>query len=193
VKGIFSDFRHHEMGPAYAELAYDGTLNTVWRTAPLWGVGSGFPWDHDGRSLSLRASVLRHGGEALASREAFASAPASKQDLLLDWLARLVLYDIESLPADIDGDGRISENFFVAGVNTGIERFNAEWLFRTPVQIQGEVLNVDGVLIRSFAAVNLSDAYGLTLTWRQDSDLDGWPDVWDDWPLTPGYKDGINN
>jgi hypothetical protein len=193
IRGVFTDFRHHEMGPAYAELAYDGTLNTVWRTAPLWGVGSGFPWDHDGRSLSLRASILRHGGEAQASRDGFVASSVNTQEQLVDWLGRMVLYDIESLPADIDGDGRISDDFFVAGENTGVERFNAEWLFRTPVQIQGAVVNADGVLIRSFAALNLSDAYGLTLTWRQDSDLDGWPDVWDDAPLSPGYKDGVNN
>ena len=28
-------------------------LDTIWRTPPLWGVGSGFPWGHDGASLTL--------------------------------------------------------------------------------------------------------------------------------------------
>ena len=43
------------------------------------------------------------------------------------------------------------------------------------------------------AARNLRDAYGLGLTLRRDSDLDGWPDAWDHAPFTKGYKDGVNN
>jgi hypothetical protein len=35
------------------------------------------------------------------------------------------VYDIESLPADIDGDGQIALFFSVAGERTGIERLNA--------------------------------------------------------------------
>ena len=74
--------------------------------------------------------------------------------------------------------------------NTGVERFNAEWLFRVPVKIQGMMTNTDGVRVRSFAALNLKSAYGLTLPLRKDSDLDGWPDVWDHAPLKAGYRDG---
>ena len=74
-----------------------------------------------------------------------------------------------------------------------MERFNAEWLFKNPVQIQGDVTNADGVTIRSNAAVNLDQAYGLNLPLRRDTDLDGWPDVWDVAPTTPGYKNGISN
>jgi hypothetical protein len=109
---------------------------------------------------------------------------------LIDFLERLQLYDIETLPADIDGNGVIQKNFVVVGKNTGRERFNAEWLFETPAEIQGNVTNVQGIGIRSFAVENLVEAYGLDLPLRQDSDLDGWPDVWDAAPNTPGFGDG---
>jgi hypothetical protein len=49
------------------------------------------------------------------------------------------------------------------------------------------------VQVRSNAAVNLDAAYGQGLLFRVDSDDDGWPDVWDTAPASPGYKDGANN
>jgi hypothetical protein len=176
--------------PTREEKGFDGSINTVWRTPPLWGVGSGFPWGHDGQSLNLRDVILRHGGEARASRRKFASASPRKQQQLIAFLERLQLYDIETLPADIDGNGVIESDFVVAGKNTGGERFNAEWLFENPAIIQGDVTNVQGITIRSFAIENLVEAYGLDLELRRDSDLDGWPDVWDAAPTTPGFGDG---
>ena len=113
--------------------------------------------------------------------------------MLIDFLRKLVLYDIEELPTDMDGDGSISSNFMVAGKDTGPERFNAEWLFNTPVEIQGMVTNAVGAQIRSFAAVNIDDAYGVDLPFRADDDLDGWPNVWDKAPNQRGYKDGVND
>jgi hypothetical protein len=87
----------------------------------------------------------------------------------------------------------IASHFFVAGMDTGPERFNAEWLFRVPVQIQGPVVNHDGVTITSYAAVNRDAAYGRLLPYRLDTDRDTWPDVWDHAPNAPGFKDGVNN
>lgn len=192
VEGLFTDFRHHDMGEGFEETDFGGNKNRIWRTAPLWGVGSGFPWGHDGKSLTMEAVILRHGGEAKVSRSKWASAPKYVRDWMLTWFGKLQLYDIESLPADIDGDGKIDSRFRVQGQDTGVERFNAEWMFKTPVRIQGRMKNTDGKIVTSFAAVNLSDAYGLALPLRRDSDLDGWPDVWDHAPFTPGYKDGVN-
>lgn len=192
VQGIFTDFRHHQMGNRFAEIDFGGNRNELWRTAPLWGVGDGYPWGHDGQSLTLDDVIRRHGGEARSSRRAYERAPAFARDFLIrNFLEKLVLYDVETLPTDIDGDGRVRSGFRVAGQNTGIERFNPEWLFRTPVRIQGRFTNTDGDRIRSFAATNLSDAYGLTLPLRKDSDLDGWPDVWDAAPFSAGYKNGV--
>jgi hypothetical protein len=192
VEGLFTDFRHHEMGDDFAERGFDGNENRVWRTPPLWGVGSGFPWGHDGRSLTLEDAIRRHGGEAAASAEAFARLGREQRARLVDFLSKLVLYDIESLPGDVDGDGLVGE-LVVQGVNTGTERFNAEWLFETPVRIQGPVLNADGELILSNAAMNLREAYGLDLPLRADADLDGWPDLWDVAPGTPGYRNGVDD
>lgn len=194
VEGLFTDLRHHDMGPAFTELGYDGNLTTKWRTPPLWGVGSGFPWGHDGASLSMRDAILRHGGEGEASRQLFEAANPASQESLISFLDKLVLYDVESLPADINGDSRISSNFVVSTVDTGVERFNAEWLFRRPLRIQGMVTpSKGGAPIRSYAGINIEDAYGLNLPYRQDSDADGWPDVWDQAPNSQGYRDGVNN
>jgi len=192
VQGLFSDLRHHEMGEDLAELGFDGNVNTTWRTPPLWGVGSGFPWGHDGMSLTLEDVILRHGGEASASRIAYLSASPSERDQLIDFLRDLVLYDIWTLPTDIDADGEISNGFYVAGEDTGTEVFNAEWLFKTPLRIQGAFVNSEGDTITSQAGVNIVQAYGLGLPLRRDSDSDGWPDSIDPCPHTAGYKDGCN-
>ena len=193
VVGLFTDLRHHDMGDDFAELAFDGNVNRVWRTAPLWGVGSGFPWGHDGQSLTIDHAIRRHGGAAAASRAAYAQLGDMQRLQLLAFLTKLVLYDIESLPTDVDGDGSIASSFVVQGIDTGVERFNAEWLFQTPVRIQGMVMNSEGLAIRSAAALNMDAAYGLDLPYRRDGDLDGWPDVWDVAPTVRGYRNGRSN
>jgi hypothetical protein len=191
IEGFFSDLLHHDLGSECEELDFSGHNNRMWRTPILWGVGSGFPWMHDGRSLTLHDAILRHGGEARSSRRRYERMSRNQQHRLIEFLEQLQLYDIESLPTDIDGDGQISPNFIVAGVDTGMERFNAEWLFSTPLQIQGDCLNSRGEIIRSFAGVNVDQAYQRNLPLRRDSDLDGWPDVWDRAPAVVGYRDGV--
>jgi hypothetical protein len=193
VQGFFSDLRQHDMGEGFKEIDFGGTINTIWRTPMLWGVGSGFPWGHDGRSLTLEDAILRHGGAAQASKQAWLALPADLRARGLSFLNKLVLYDIETLPTDLDGDQQISSNYFVAGMDTGPERFNPEWLFRVPLQIQGQVNNIQGLPITSFAGMNIDAAYGRNLPLRLDSDGDTWPDVWDHAPLAPGFKDGVQN
>lgn len=193
VQGFFSDLAHHDMGAGFQEIDFGGTINRTWRTPPLWGVGSGFPWGHDGQSLTIEHAIQRHDGDGAASKALWQRAKASQRATLLAFLGKLVLYDVESLPADIDGDNRISSNFMVAGQDTGLERFNAEWLFRVPLRIQGQTVNHDGATIRSFAGRNVIQAYGANLPLRMDTDLDGWPDAWDAAPTTRGYKNGVNN
>lgn len=192
VEGLFTDLRHHDMGERFEEIDFGGNKNRLWRTSPLWGVGSSWPYGHDGQSLTLEDAILRHGGEGAAARAAYVGASESDRAELLSFLSSLRLYDIETLPTDVDGDGQIASNFMVAGMDTGRERFNPEWLFRSPVKIQGLVTNTDGVVVRSFAATNLVDAYGLDLPLRRDTDLDGWPDVWDHAPGQVGYQDGVH-
>ncbi|MEQ1632305.1 MAG: di-heme oxidoredictase family protein [Planctomycetota bacterium] len=191
VPGFFSDLRHHDLGAASQEVDFGGNQNRMWRTPMLWGVGSGFPWMHDGQSLTLEDAIRRHDGEARASRLAFERSSRSHRQRLLAFLGQLQLYDIESLPADIDADGRVAESFVVGGMDTGGERFNAEWLFRTPLRIQGWFQNSDGGMVRSFAGTNIAEAYGQQLSLRLDGDGDGWPDAWDGAPAVPGYRDGV--
>lgn len=176
VRGLYSDLATHDLGPGFREVQFDGSVITRHRTTPLWGVGSTGPYGHDGASLDLDAVIRRHGGEAAAEATAYAALPRHRREALQAFLRGLVLYGIEDLPADIDGDGRIAEHFMVQGQDTGGERLNPEWLFRVPGRIEGEVQAPDGSSVRSLALTNLSEAYGLDLEWLQDRDGDGFPD-----------------
>jgi len=190
VQGLGTDFRHHDMGPAFRDMQYDGVVLTRFRTAPIWGNGHTFPYGHDGRSMTLDEVIRRHGGEAQASRDRYVNASKAEQEAVLAWLRTFVLYPTDQVPCDVDGDGVISDHFVIAGRDTGIERFNPEWLFRVPGQIEGIVRNPDGSYIRSDALVNIEAAYGLTLPGIRDSDRDGFPDILDPCPQTPGWRDG---
>ena len=115
--------------------------------------------------------------------------PAQREQVIA-FLESLVLYQTDQVPADIDGDGLISEHFRVAGQDTGVERLNPEWLFHTPGQIEGATENLHGETITSFALTNLESAYGLELELLRDRDRDGFPDVLDPEPRSAGYRDG---
>jgi hypothetical protein len=190
VRGIYSDFKYHDMGEAFYQMQFDGTVIKKWRTLPLWGVGSTAPYAHDGASLCLDDVIRRHGGEGLASRQKYVALDRKQRRMVLDFLESLVLYSTERVPCDIDGDGKISEHFVVQGIDTGYERFNPEWLFRVPGKIEGPIENVRGEKIISYALVNVRSAYGLDLHFLKDSDGDGFPDVIDPAPFKRGYKDG---
>jgi hypothetical protein len=92
VKNIFTDFKRHDLGPNFYERNYDGTLHEQFMTTPLWGVGSTAPYGHDGRSINLAEVILRHGGEAQESRDAFAKLEAEDQDEVIAFLNQLVLF-----------------------------------------------------------------------------------------------------
>jgi CxxC motif-containing protein (DUF1111 family) len=81
----FTDLLLHDMGEGLADdrPAFTAT-GREWRTAPLWGLGlvakvNGHTFLlHDGRARNAAEAILWHGGEAIASRQAFRSM--SKQD-----------------------------------------------------------------------------------------------------------------
>ncbi|HYT94030.1 MAG TPA: di-heme oxidoredictase family protein [Gemmataceae bacterium] len=191
IRGIYSDFKYHDVGEAFYQMQYDGSIIKKWRTAPLWGVGHTQPYGHDGASLDLDAVIRRHGGEALASRNAYRALSDVERRQVIAFLESMVLYQTDQLPCDLDGDGKIAENFIVQKMNTGIERFNPEWLFRVPGKIEGPVRNVRGERIISHALTNVRQAYGLDLHYLRDSDGDGFPDVIDPAPFKPGFRDGV--
>jgi hypothetical protein len=177
IRGVYSDFTHHDLGPAFHQVQFDGSRVTRFRTAPLWGVGSSAPYGHDGASLDLDEVIRRHGGEAGAEQQAYTSLSDEDRAALIEFLRGLVLYSVDDLPCDLDGDGRIAESFVVAGQDTGIERLNPEWLFRVPGRIEGRVLAPDGAAVRSFALTNVEEAYGAHLEWLADRNHDGLPDA----------------
>ncbi|MCS6849938.1 MAG: hypothetical protein NZ700_02070 [Gemmataceae bacterium] len=190
VRGIYSDFRYHDVGPEFYQMQFDGSIVRQWRTPPLWGVGSTAPYGHDGASLDLDAVIRRHGGEALDSRNAYLALSDEERRQVVCFLQSLVLYQTDQLPCDLNGDGCIDEHFIVQGMDTGVERFNPEWLFRVPGKIEGPIENVRGEKIVSFALTNVRQAYGLDLPLLKDSDNDGFPDVIDPAPHKTGYRDG---
>jgi hypothetical protein len=176
VRGLYSDFRYHDLGPACRQVQFDGSSLTRFRTPPLWGVGSTAPYGHDGSALTLDAVIRKHGGEAVSVTTRYRALGENGQEAILAFLNGLVLYSTEELPADIDGDGRISQHFCVAGRDTGEERLDPQWLFNTPGRIEGPVTAPDGRRIVSFALTNLRQAYGLDLPLCRDRDRDGFPD-----------------
>ncbi len=190
IRGIYSDFKYHDVGPAFYQMQFDGSVVRQWRTTPLWGVGTTAPYGHDGASLDLDSVIRRHGGEALAARRAYTALGETERRQVVSFLESLVLYQTDQLPCDLDGDGRIAEHFIVQGMDTGRERFNPEWLFNVPGKIEGPIKNVRGEDIISFALTNVRQAYGLDLKYLKDSDGDGFPDVIDPAPFKKGYRDG---
>jgi hypothetical protein len=190
IRGVYSDFKFHYMGKEFEQVQFDGSIVKNWKTMPLWGIGTTAPYGHDGASLDLDSVIRRHGGEGKTSRDSYVALSDSDRKLLNCFLQSLVLYQTDQLPTDMNGDGKIDEHFKVQGMDTGIERFNVEWLFKVPVKIEGPVKNGAGVRIISFQPANLRAAYGLDLEFLRDSDGDGFPDVIDPEPLIRGYKNG---
>lgn len=91
---LYSDLLLHDMGDALADNRPDGQASgREWRTTPLWGLrlmrsflnGHSLLL-HDGRARTIEGAILLHGGEALASRNAFAALTQSQKDALLDFV-----------------------------------------------------------------------------------------------------------
>ncbi|AFY77202.1 putative thiol oxidoreductase [Pleurocapsa sp. PCC 7327] len=81
----YTDLLLHDMGEGLADNRPDfKATGTEWRTPALWGIGltqTVLPYSgylHDGRARTLEEAILWHGGEAQASKEAFAKM--SKRD-----------------------------------------------------------------------------------------------------------------
>lgn len=102
VQNIHTDFRRHDLGPAFHEREYDGTIRRQFLTTPLWGVGSTPPYGHDGRSITLTEVILRHGGEAETAREGFASLTSGGQRDIIAFLNSLVLFPPDDTASNLD-------------------------------------------------------------------------------------------
>jgi CxxC motif-containing protein (DUF1111 family) len=102
VRNFFADMKRHDLGPNFAERNYDGTLTTQFITEPLWGVGSTPPYGHDGRSINLREVILRHGGEARNSRNAFNALSENNKAAIFEFLNSLVLFPPDDTASNLD-------------------------------------------------------------------------------------------
>jgi hypothetical protein len=111
VRNIFTDMKRHDLGPNFYERNYDGSYQKLFLTTPLWGVGSTPPYGHDGRSMHLRDVILRHGGEAAAARNLFASLNANRQQDILEFLNTLILFPPDDTASNLDPGDRNTPNF----------------------------------------------------------------------------------
>jgi len=110
IENIFADFRRHDVGPAFHERQYDGSLVTKFMTEPLWGVGSTAPYGHDGRSINLEEVILRHGGEAQESKEAFVKLSQERRGKILEFLKILVLFPPDDTASNLNPGNPGSNN-----------------------------------------------------------------------------------
>ena len=111
VKNIFTDFKRHDLGPNFYERNYDGTMEKLMMTRPLWGVATTGPYGHDGRSINLTEVILRPGGEAQASRDMFANAAPRDRGNLLAFLDTLVLFPPDDNASNLDPGDRTATGY----------------------------------------------------------------------------------
>lgn len=90
----YTDLLLHDLGKDLADRnAADKPMPSLWRTAPLWGLGyairSGRPLAllHDGRARTIEEALLWHGGEAASARSRFQHLSETQRQQLLAWLA----------------------------------------------------------------------------------------------------------
>ena len=93
----YSDLLLHDMGSGLNDGYTEGTaLPAEWRTPPLWGLGLSknsqggqYFLMHDGRARSIRQAIEMHGGEALASKNAFVQLTEQEKQKLQRFLESL--------------------------------------------------------------------------------------------------------
>ncbi len=77
---LYSDLLLHDMGEGLDDgIVMKEATSSEFRTQPLWGLSATGPYLHDGRASSIIDAILAHGGEAQASRDAFAALSAGEQ------------------------------------------------------------------------------------------------------------------
>jgi CxxC motif-containing protein (DUF1111 family) len=86
---MYSDFLLHDMGAERAGACGIGAAPSEYRTEPLAGLGTRRVYLHDGRTRDLFAAIRAHGGEAVASRDAFARLDRLTQEAVIRFLRSL--------------------------------------------------------------------------------------------------------
>lgn len=86
VVPLYSDLLLHDMGSLGDGIAQDSAGPNEMRTAPLWGVGVGAPYLHDGRAKTLDDAIRAHDGEGRSARDWYLRLTPSQRELLIDFL-----------------------------------------------------------------------------------------------------------
>ncbi len=89
----YSDFLLHDIGtgdgiPVLPTPEFAGTASQM-RTAPLWGLRTRNRLMHDGLSFTKQEAILRHAGQAAASRDAYRALGDARRNELLAFLESL--------------------------------------------------------------------------------------------------------
>jgi di-heme oxidoreductase (putative peroxidase) len=111
VQNIFTDLKRHDLGPNFYERNYNGTLQKQFLTRALWGIGTKSSFGHDGRSITLDDVILRHGGEAQASRDAYAKLTERDSDALQKFLKSLILFPPDDTASNLDPGNRSAPGY----------------------------------------------------------------------------------
>jgi hypothetical protein len=111
VRNFFSDLKRHDLGPNFWERNYNGSVQKQFLTTPLWGVGSTSPYGHDGRSVNLKQVILRHGGEALAARNAFADLSSVDELSIIAFLNTLLVFPPDDTASNLNPGDRNTPDF----------------------------------------------------------------------------------
>jgi cytochrome c peroxidase len=128
VRNIFTDFKRHDLGTAFHERNFDGTITTLFMTTPLWGGGATAPYGHDGRSATLEDVILRHGNEAQNARDHFAQLTDADKSDVLAFLATLQLFAPPDTASNLDPMDPSNPNFPLQGHGS----IKLSVLFNTP-------------------------------------------------------------
>jgi len=111
VQNFFADLKRHDLGPNFWERNFDGSIQKLAMTEPLWGVATTAPYGHDGRSQTLEEVILRHGGEAQAARDNFNAQSRANKDFLLAFLNSLVLFSPDDTASNLAPINPAAANF----------------------------------------------------------------------------------
>jgi CxxC motif-containing protein (DUF1111 family) len=92
----YTDLLLHDMGPALADGAPEGTATGAeWRTAPLWGgshlesVSGHRRLLHDGRAVGTEEAILWHGGESEPTKIRFTQLRKEEREALIGFVESL--------------------------------------------------------------------------------------------------------
>lgn len=95
---LYSDLKRHDMGPRMANPRNEeGVSRSVFITRPLWGVGSYTAFLSDGSADTLEQAIVRHGGEALLSRNQFRRMNKQEQRAVIKFLESLILFSVDDI------------------------------------------------------------------------------------------------